>query len=140
MEQLQDVHRDRDKPVDLPKWLSRTRTNGAGKSKAAANGKTTQPTAQPHTEDSRVVKDLQTLDPKVVAEWDSMYAVRDRDHALEAHTKTEVNVKDHDGPKRSRQWAAPFVGRQATWSPGGEWCVVAGSLNVVFILRRWAKT
>lgn len=140
MERLQDPNRDRDKSVRLPKWLSRPKTNGPGKSKATSNGRFAQATAQAaQNDDNRTVHGISDLDPKIVAEWDSMYAVRNRDYALEAHNKTEVNVKDNEGPKRSRQWAAPFVGRQATWSPGGEWCVVAGSLNVVFVLRRWGK-
>ena len=80
-----------------------------------------------------------TDDPRLLAEWDSMYVVSDRDHALEAHNRIEVSVKDTEGPRKSKLWAAPFVGRQATWSPGGEWCVVAGSLNVVFVLRRWGR-
>lgn len=30
-----------------------------------------------------------------------------------------------------------FTGRQAAWSPGGEWCVVVGSAGVVAVFGRW---
>lgn len=31
-----------------------------------------------------------------------------------------------------------ITGRQVAWSPGGEWCVVVGSPNVVAVFQRWA--
>ena len=31
-----------------------------------------------------------------------------------------------------------FLGRQIAWSPGGEWCVVVGSMNCVAVLQRWS--
>lgn len=142
MSRLQDPALDTEKGVALPPWLSRPpRTSGpGGKPKGTGVGVGGGGGRVAQGENRTVAHSLKDLDPKLVAEWDSMYGIRDRDHALEAHHRIEVSVKDTDGPRRSRLWAAPFVGRQATWSPGGEWCVVAGSLNVVFVLRRWGKT
>lgn len=146
MDDLQEPCRDKDKPVSLPRWLSRPRINGPGRAKATAGKVAQSATAQAGTagtqsfSNGRSVHSVKDLDPKLVAEWDSMYAIRDRDHALEAHHRIEVSVKDNEGPRRSKLWAAPFVGRDVTWSPDGEWCVVAGSLNVVFVLRRWGRT
>ncbi|KAF4446487.1 hypothetical protein F53441_9891 [Fusarium austroafricanum] len=57
--------------------------------------------------------------------WACRYSQEDPHEPLKAH-KTESS-------------SANFVGRQAAWSPGGEWCVVVGSSNQALILQRWAN-
>ncbi|KAI5466563.1 WD40-repeat-containing domain protein [Mariannaea sp. PMI_226] len=42
-------------------------------------------------------------------------------------------------PHKIEPSTANFVGRQAAWSPGGEWCVVVGSDNQAMVFQRWAK-
>lgn len=131
MSALRDPDRDRIKPVRLPNWLGRLKPVGNDKSRMGSVGRGSQAGSQtPEVEDRRNVYDIGDLNPKDVAEWDSKYNVRSRDHALEPHHKIEVRSKAR----------IPFLGRQAAWSPGGEWCIVAGSGNVVHMLRRWGKT
>ncbi|KAH8719045.1 Polycomb protein esc [Beauveria bassiana] len=57
--------------------------------------------------------------------WASKYSMEDPHEPVKAH--------------RTESSAATFVGRQAAWSPGGEWCVVVGSSNTTLILQRWAN-
>ncbi|KAG8414291.1 hypothetical protein J3459_014884 [Metarhizium acridum] len=63
--------------------------------------------------------------PETLESWASRYSTEDPHEPLRAH-KTESSSTN-------------FVGRQAAWSPGGEWCVVVGSSNTMLILQRWAK-
>lgn len=58
--------------------------------------------------------------------WTSRYSLEDPHAPLKAH-KTEAS-------------AANFIGRQAAWSPGGEWCVIVGSKNTALMLQRWEKS
>ncbi len=131
MKDLKDPNRSKLKPVRLPKWLGRLRaatTNS--KSRTTSVGKGTQSASQtPEVEDRRNIYDIGDLSAKDLADWDAKYSMLDRNHALEPHHKIEVQFK-----KR-----VPFLGRQAAWSPGGEWCIVAGSGNVVHMLRRWGS-
>lgn len=124
---LRDPDRDRSKPVRLPHWLGRLRPGVNSKSRMTSVSRGSQGSQTPEVEDRRDVYDIADLNPKDVAEWDSKYKASDRDHALEPHHKIEVRSKGR----------IPFLGRQAAWSPGGEWCAVAGSGNVVHMLRRW---
>ncbi|KAM3439205.1 hypothetical protein NHJ13734_003812 [Beauveria thailandica] len=57
--------------------------------------------------------------------WASKYSMEDPHEPVKAH--------------RTESSAATFVGRQAAWSPGGEWCVVVGSSNTTLVLQRWAN-
>lgn len=56
--------------------------------------------------------------------WVKKYGLGDAERELAAH-KEDV-VKGFN-----------FTGRQAAWSPGGEWCVVVGSAGVVAVFERW---
>jgi len=124
MGKLRDPDRDKSKPVRLPNWLGRLRPGVNSKSRMTSASRGSQGGSQtPEVDDRRNVYDIEDLNPKDVAEWDSKYKARDRDHALEPHRKIDVGTK--------------FIGRQPSWSPGGEWCVVAGSGNKVHMLRRW---
>lgn len=130
MKNLKDPGRDRSRPIRLPNWLGRIRQGPNGKSRTASTGKGSRPSSlTPEVDDRRAVFSLEDLNPKDVADWDAKYSVLDRDHALEPHYKVEVQFRKN----------TPFLGRQASWSPGGEWCVVAGSGNAVHMLRRWNR-
>lgn len=136
MTNLHDPLRDRRKRIQVPRWLLKhNQGNGNGKALCASSSKAVSDissrSSQVTTDENvkEYVYDQSGLDPKLLQSWKSMYAVQDRDHPLEPHRKQETKMKG----------GRPFVGRQATWSPGGEWCVVAGSLNLAIVLRRWSK-
>lgn len=130
MSDLNDPERSKARPVRLPNWLGRLRSNPVSKSRTTSVSKGSQAQSQtPEVEDKRAVYDIADLNTKDVADWEAKYGLIDRDHALEPHHKVEVHFKK----------LTPFLGRQAAWSPGGEWCVVAGSGNVVHMLRRWRR-
>lgn len=57
--------------------------------------------------------------------WAERYDAGKWFERLKAHK--EETVQDLD-----------FLGRQVAWSPGGEWCVVVGSMNCVAVLQRWS--
>lgn len=123
---LRDPARDRARPVALPSWLkpviprqrvtklarttsSSSSRGGAGAGANGANG------AEPGHE----------LSQETLASWAAKYSMEDPHEPIKAH--------------RAESSAANFVGRQAAWSPGGEWCVVVGSSNTTLVLQRWAK-
>ncbi|KAL1892195.1 hypothetical protein Sste5346_007151 [Sporothrix stenoceras] len=60
-------------------------------------------------------------------DWDSKYNANDPHVLVKAH-KAETTK------------GLSAVGRQAAWSPEGEWCVVVGSNSRVMILQRWANS
>ncbi|ERS97924.1 hypothetical protein HMPREF1624_06095 [Sporothrix schenckii ATCC 58251] len=60
-------------------------------------------------------------------DWNSKYNANDPHVLVKAH-KAETTK------------GLSAVGRQAAWSPEGEWCVVVGSNSRVMILQRWAKS
>jgi polycomb protein EED len=66
----------------------------------------------------------QELSSETLESWASRYSTQNPQEPLRAH--------------RTESSTANFVGRQAAWSPGGEWCVVVGSDNMTLILQRWA--
>ncbi|KAG9256428.1 WD40-repeat-containing domain protein [Emericellopsis atlantica] len=65
--------------------------------------------------------------------WDDKYTMVDGQHALEPH----VTINVPRSRSASNKLEPDFFGRQISWSPNGEWCVVSGSLNRVLMLRRW---
>ncbi|KAH7133473.1 WD40-repeat-containing domain protein [Dactylonectria macrodidyma] len=69
--------------------------------------------------------DIKEFNDETLESWTAKYCLEDAHEPLKAH-KTESS-------------SANFVGRQAAWSPGGEWCVIVGSSNTALILQRWAK-
>lgn len=52
----------------------------------------------------------------------------------DGNISTAVMVEPH---KRQTIPKYSISGRQVTWSVGGEWCVIAGSPNVVAVFQRW---
>ena len=128
MTALRDPRHDKRK-AQPPSWLKpmiprqradamgRIRTLGSDK-ESMSSGQTAQ-TAQTAQAEGNGFS-LETLES-----WASRYSMEDSQEPLRAH-KTESS-------------SANFVGRQAAWSPGGEWCVVVGSSNTTLVLQRWAR-
>jgi polycomb protein EED len=71
-------------------------------------------------------EDTKEFSVETLESWADKYSMDNPHKALQPH-KIEFS-------------AANFVGRQAAWSPGGEWCVVVGSDNQAMVLQRWGKT
>lgn len=94
--------------------MGRVRTLGSDK-ESTASGQTPQ---TPQT-------DGNGFSPETLESWAARYSMEDPQEPLRAH-KTESSSTN-------------FVGRQAAWSPGGEWCVVVGSSNTALVLQRWAR-
>ncbi|EGX94676.1 hypothetical protein CCM_02947 [Cordyceps militaris CM01] len=67
----------------------------------------------------------QEFSAETLESWAAKYSMEDPHEPVKAH--------------RTESSASTFVGRQAAWSPGGEWCVVVGSSNTALVLQRWAK-
>jgi polycomb protein EED len=111
------------KTAVTPSWLKpftpRQRSDAMGRFKAVGSDRDSLASGQTgHTEASEYT-------PETLESWASRYSMEDPHEPLRAH-KTESS-------------SANFVGRQAAWSPGGEWCVVVGSSNTMLVLQRWAK-
>ncbi|KAJ6444232.1 GTP cyclohydrolase [Purpureocillium lavendulum] len=120
---LREPGRDKSKAVQLPSWLKpvipRQRGDAVNKVRGAGSDRDSTPLGQTtHT-------DSVDFSPETLESWASRYSIEDPQEPLRAH-KTESS-------------SANFVGRQAAWSPGGEWCVVVGSSNTTLVLQRWAK-
>lgn len=118
-----DARRDKSKPVQVPSWLKpvipRQRADATGRIKSVASDRDSLTSGQTgHTETTDY--STETWDS-----WESRYSMEDPHDALRAH--------------RTESSSANFVGRQAAWSPGGEWCVVVGSSNTTLVLQRWAR-
>ncbi|KAM3511672.1 hypothetical protein MY11210_004689 [Beauveria gryllotalpidicola] len=144
---LHDPRRDRTRPrAPMPTWLKaiipRQRADMFGRIKgvkekrgvAAPNG-----TRQSSVSSSRggggapesasSAGGAEETAPEFSAEtlesWAAKYSMEDPHEPVKAH--------------RTESSTATFVGRQAAWSPGGEWCVVVGSSNTTLVLQRWAN-
>jgi len=120
---LRDARRDKSKVVQLPNWLKpvvpRQRSDAVGRFRNAGSDRDSTASGQTgHVEGT-------DFSPETLESWASRYSLEDPQEPLRAH-KTESS-------------SANFVGRQAAWSPGGEWCVVVGSSNTTLVLQRWAK-
>ncbi|KND86862.1 Polycomb protein esc [Tolypocladium ophioglossoides CBS 100239] len=137
MATLRDPRRDKGK-VQLPGWLKpmiprqradavgRIRTLGSDR-ESMASGQTgqTRQTGQAGKTGQTGQTDGNGFSAETLESWASRYSIEDPQEPLRAH-KTESS-------------SANFVGRQAAWSPGGEWCVVVGSSNTTLVLQRWAR-
>ncbi|OTA00151.1 hypothetical protein A9Z42_0046340 [Trichoderma parareesei] len=115
---------DKDKPVQLPSWqktvIPRSRADSTNKSRAAASqGQAPSAPGTVKQADSR------EFSPETLESWATKYSMADTHEPLRHH-KMEAS-------------SANFVGRQASWSPGGDWCVVVGSSNTALLLHRWAQ-
>ncbi|KAK7423774.1 hypothetical protein QQZ08_008929 [Neonectria magnoliae] len=111
-----------------PSWLRplhhRSKNDAAAKSRHSVVGKES-PALSQADEVSKGKDDIKEFNAETLESWAAKYSLEDAHEPLRAH-KTESS-------------SANFVGRQATWSPGGEWCVIVGSSNTALILQRWAK-
>ncbi|OAA69046.1 WD40/YVTN repeat-like-containing domain protein [Cordyceps fumosorosea ARSEF 2679] len=141
MSALRDRERTAQPPV-LPSWLKpiipRQRADMYGRIKGvkekragaagAASVSTTSSSRGGHGEPgpaSGAAKATPGLSAETLESWAAKYSTEDPHEPISAH--------------RTESSASTFVGRQAAWSPGGEWCVVVGSSNTALVLQRWAK-
>lgn len=119
MKEIQDPGRDRSRPMQLPSWLKlvipRQRADMFGRFK--------------HNHIDREAFSSNAAAAEFSADtlesWSSKYSMDDPHEPLKAH--------------KAESSSANFVGRQAAWSPGGEWCVVVGSSNMTLVLQRWSQ-
>lgn len=120
MAKVRDPYRDRSKAVQLPSWLKpvipRQRADAMGRFRALGSDRDSIASSQVDSTD---------LSTETLESWASRYSMEDPQEPLRAH-KTESSSTN-------------FVGRQAAWSPGGEWCVVVGSSNTALVLQRWPR-
>ncbi|KAM5348489.1 hypothetical protein ACJ41O_008313 [Fusarium nematophilum] len=125
MDALRDPGRDKSKPLPHPTWMRpvtrRQKTDG-NKSRHGNADKDALLASQPET--PKLTEEIGEYNAETLETWASRYSQEDPHEPLKAH-KTESS-------------SANFVGRQAAWSPGGEWCIVVGSANFALILQRWA--
>lgn len=117
-----DPHRYRSKPVQHPSWLKpvipRQRVDAAGRVKGVGSDRESPASGQ------TCAPETGEFSAETLESWASRYSMEDPHEPLRAH--------------RTESSSANFVGRQAAWSPGGEWCVVVGSSNTTLVLQRWA--
>ncbi|KAH6607894.1 hypothetical protein Trco_004207 [Trichoderma cornu-damae] len=113
---------DKGKPSQLPSWqkpvIPRSKTDPPMKPRAAGNDQNSNPVHINHA-------DSHEFSPETLESWATKYSMDDTHEPLRYH-KMESS-------------SANFVGRQASWSPGGEWCVVVGSSNTALLLQRWSQ-
>lgn len=64
-----------------------------------------------------------------LALWDELYDISDESNLIQPHKSLLVTAP-------TEQY---FVGRQAAWSPEGDWCVVVGNGNRAVICQRWPE-
>ncbi|KAF4982083.1 hypothetical protein FZEAL_2235 [Fusarium zealandicum] len=126
METVKDPNRDKSKPLPHPTWLrpvTRRQKPDGNKSRHGGADKDTPVGSQGNG--AKPTDEMSAYNAETLEAWASRYSQEDPHEPLKAH-KTESS-------------SANFVGRQAAWSPGGEWCVVVGSSNTALILQRWAN-
>lgn len=123
MEVFNDPNRDRSKPLPHPSWMRpvarRQKTDAKSRSAIEKD-----PWLTNHADRKKAAEGPGEYNAETLETWASRYSQEDPTESLKAH-KTESS-------------SANVVGRQAAWSPGGEWCVVVGSSNTALILQRWA--
>jgi polycomb protein EED len=66
--------------------------------------------------------------------WDRKYFIGDPQQGLGSRREETRGLEPHKTESILRY---NITGRQVAWSPGGEWCVVVGSPNVIAIFQRW---
>jgi polycomb protein EED len=131
--------KDQSSPVRLPRWLGRLGVPSTARSQGLGSRLGSMESSQtPEIDSTRNITSLDEVNPKVLSDWNSMYSDRDGSLSLEPHHKIDQFRAPTKKPGRKAA-KAEIVGRQVAWSPGGEWCVVAGSSNLVQVLRRWNR-
>ncbi|KAF9770408.1 hypothetical protein IL306_012062 [Fusarium sp. DS 682] len=127
MEVLKDPNRDRSKPLPHPGWMRpvKGRPPKTDSNKGRAGGADKDTPSAFRADAVRLSEEIGDYNADTLETWASRYSQEDPHEPLKAH-KTESS-------------SANFVGRQAAWSPGGEWCIVVGSSNQALILQRWAN-
>lgn len=140
MAEFNDPARDKTKPIVLPNWLKpitpRARSDALGRKRTLISDKDSVQSAQTggsgDSAKGSKANEVSQFSPETLETWAAKYSLDDPHKPLKAHRTESCNQQSEDQ-------SVSFVGRQAAWSPNGEWCVVVGSLNVTLILQRWAK-
>lgn len=130
MAAYRDPDRDKSTPLRPPPWLKpvvpRAKPEPASRGRYSFADRDSQSStqgAQPNGNKSS--EGYKEFNPETLDSWAGKYSLGDPHEPLRAH-RQENSLRN-------------FVGRQAAWSPGGEWCVIVGSSNFAVILQRWAK-
>ncbi|KAL7926349.1 WD40 repeat-like protein [Trichoderma austrokoningii] len=114
---------DKSKPTQLPSWqkpvIPRAKADPSSKPRATDSDQDLSTPVDINQTDSH------EFSPETLESWATKYSMNDAHEPLRHH-KIESSTTN-------------FVGRQASWSPGGEWCVVVGSSNTALLLQRWAS-
>lgn len=114
---------DKSKPLQLPSWqrpvIPRAKGDASSKLRPTDSDQDMSTPVYINQTDSR------EFSSETLESWATRYSMDDAHEPLRHH-KMESS-------------SANFVGRQASWSPGGEWCVVVGSSNTALLLQRWAS-
>lgn len=110
------------KPYWLPVKKEKKPDTAAAKLRISGVDKESMVSASP---DPESVTSLGQHNQKTLSEWAEMYETTNLHRLIKPHKSVAV-----DGT---------FVGRQVSWSPGGEWCVVVGNNNRALIYQRWVK-
>ncbi|KAH8127255.1 WD40 repeat-like protein [Trichoderma asperelloides] len=115
--------KDKSKPLQLPSWqrpvIPRAKGDVSSKLRATDSDQDMSTPVYINQTDPR------EFSSETLESWATKYSMDDAHEPLRHH-KMESS-------------SANFVGRQASWSPGGEWCVVVGSSNTALLLQRWAS-
>lgn len=124
-----DPGQDKSRPVHVSSWLkpviSRQKIDTTGRLKNFGSDRDSLSLASAHSQSQTGHIETTGYSSETLISWASRYSMEDPYSPLRAH--------------RIESSSANFVGRQAAWSPGGEWCVVVGSSNTSLVLQRWAK-
>jgi polycomb protein EED len=120
---------DADAEPPRPSWLAPIvhRGRGDGKPRTEPTVRERKAAEKSQLTDSELIPALtQRFSKETLQSWDGKYNPGDPHTPLHAHKTEIIGI-------------STFVGRQAAWSPGGEWCVVVGSINIVLVLQRWPR-
>ncbi|KAH6681139.1 WD40-repeat-containing domain protein [Plectosphaerella plurivora] len=127
---LLDPDPDADSEPPRPSWLVPIvhRGRGDGKPRTEPTVRERKAAEKAQLTDSELIPALaERFSKETLQSWDGKYNPGDPHTPLHAHKTEIIGI-------------STFVGRQAAWSPGGEWCVVVGSINIVLVLGRWSKS
>lgn len=127
-DQMNDPNREDSQNLVVPSWLRavKNRPNTTSRASESAADKEGRQSGQSGRGDHSKGKDSKSaISAESLEAWDQKYSLQRQPAGIPAHKK-----------ESSKEG---LVGRKAAWSPGGEWCVVAGSGNYILVLQRWAK-
>lgn len=125
-----DPRQSEEEEVKRPSWLApiihRSRSTAKDKAEPTVRERKAQERTTP-TDAERIDALRNAYNKETLQSWDGKYNSGDPRAGLKAHKAETIGV-------------STFVGRQAAWSPNGEWCVIVGSINLILVLQRWAPS